>query len=70
MPGGGSARGIERVDDVARHLSGRDQDHVEADEALGVVRVVGEPEFGGGDDALLVAFGHGFGRVVERSRVP
>ena len=43
-----SARGIEGVDDVARHFSGRDQDHVEADGALGVVGVVREPEFGGG----------------------
>ena len=48
----------------------RDQDDIEADRALRVCGMVREPELGGGDDALLVAFGDGFRRVVEACRAP
>ena len=48
-----------------RHSAGSDQNDVEADVALRVVRMMREPKLGGGDDAPLAALGHGFGRVVD-----
>ena len=50
---------------MPRQLARRHQDDVEADEALRVIGVGGEPEFGGGDDALLASLGHRFRRRVE-----
>jgi len=62
--GESSAACIEGVGDVLRHPAGRDQHDVEADVALIVLGVVGEPQLRRGDDAALGALGHRFRRLV------
>jgi hypothetical protein len=59
-----SCTGIEGMDDVARHLAGRDDDDVEADFAVGVIGMAGAPQFGGADDPAFIPFRHRFHRIV------
>ena len=49
---------------MLRHPAGRDQHDVEADIALIVVGVVGEPQLRRGDDAALGALGHRFRSLI------
>jgi hypothetical protein len=53
-----------------RQAAGRDQHDVEAHVAPGVVRAAGEPELGGGHDALLLAAADRFRRVGELLSTP
>ncbi len=53
--GAHSHRGVERGRKMHRQAARRDQHDVEAHVARRVVRMAGEPELRGGDDALLLA---------------
>src|SRR5215467_7729514 len=50
---------------MLRHPPGRDQHGVEADVLNARVGMIGEPGFGGRDDACALAFGHRPGGIVE-----
>ena len=62
---GRSAAGIESVGNMLRHPAGSHQHDIEADIALRVVRMMREPQLGGGNDPALGPFGDGFRRVVD-----
>ena len=49
---------------MLRHPAGSDQNDVEADIALRVVRMIREPKLGRGDDPAFAAFRDGFGRFA------
>ena len=60
-----SRAGIEGIDDVARHLAGRNDDDVETNFAVGVIGVARAPQFCGADDPAFVALGHRFHCIVD-----
>src|SRR5215470_11306379 len=61
---GGLAR-VKRTLDMLRYPTRRDQHGVEADVGNARVGMIGEPGFGGRDDAAALALGHRPGGIVE-----
>jgi hypothetical protein len=57
---------VKGIWDVLGDFARRHHDHVEADIAFAVIRVMREPEFGRADNALLTPLGHRFHGLFGR----